>query len=273
MVQFLARVDDDILRRFHIDCKLLKPGFSSTRRWSPRGKYEFSIPGNAVPEMSSSGEWTVKHNGTMRMPSGGYFFDGDWLSFDDRDRETELDLTAKEAERIYKDSDFYTAFLQYGAFFNGGDVDYLCRMLTDPQTIIDENEKYLKWQIEDFGKVINKMGRYVQSVELASDLGIQSGPMCDPEVFQELCMPYLKKFCDFIHQNSDIKIQLHCCGSIKPFIPMLIHAGIDILNPVQISADDMDPEELKREFGDDIVFWGGGCDTQQIGRASCRERV
>jgi uroporphyrinogen decarboxylase len=67
-----------------------------------------------------------------------------------------------------------------------------------------------------------------------------------------------------VHQNSDLKIFLHCCGSMKPFIPSLIESGVDIINPVQISAANMDPEALKREFGDKMTFWGGGCNTQQI---------
>jgi uroporphyrinogen decarboxylase len=74
----------------------------------------------------------------------------------------------------------------------------------------------------------------------------------------------LKEFNHTVHENSDIKLFLHCCGSIKPLIPGLIEAEVDILNPVQISAADMDPAELKREFGDKLTFWGGGCNTQNI---------
>jgi uroporphyrinogen-III decarboxylase len=68
---------------------------------------------------------------------------------------------------------------------------------------------------------------------------------------------------DWIHQNTNWKIFKHCCGSIKPLIPSIIKAGIDILNPVQNSAVDMDASELKKEFGSKLTFWGGGVDTQQ----------
>jgi uroporphyrinogen decarboxylase len=62
---------------------------------------------------------------------------------------------------------------------------------------------------------------------------------------------------------------LHCCGGIYPLIPGLIDAGVDVLNPVQTSAAGMEPKRLKQEFGDQIVFWGGGCDTQEVlGNAS-----
>lgn len=77
-------------------------------------------------------------------------------------------------------------------------------------------------------------------------------------------MPYYKRFCEFVHANSDIKVFLHNCGSIKELIPMFIDADIDVLNPVQISAEDMDPQELKDEYGEGICFWGGGCNTQHV---------
>ena len=99
---------------------------------------------------------------------------------------------------------------------------------------------------------------------MSDDMGSQNGPMCNPTYVEEFSMPYYKRFCDFVHANSDIKLFLHNCGSIKPLIPLLIDAGIDVLNPVQISAANMDPQELKDEFGDKICFWGGGCDTQNV---------
>jgi uroporphyrinogen decarboxylase len=77
-------------------------------------------------------------------------------------------------------------------------------------------------------------------------------------------MPYMKEFNHIVHENSNIKLFLHCCGSIKPLIPGLIEAELDILNPVQISASDMDPVELKAKFGGKLTFWGGGCNTQNI---------
>jgi uroporphyrinogen decarboxylase len=265
MVQFLARVDDDILERFHVDCKLLFPRFRTEKRWNPRGEYEFIIPGTANPVPNESGDWIVGQNGgRMRMPKNGYFFDGDWMHFEDRPPDEHLDNTAKEAERIYKDSDYYTIYLQFGAFFKEADMDALCRMISDPESIKEENQVSLNQSMEHVSKVIDKMGEYVQGILVVSDLGTQKGPLVNPALYEELCLPYLSKFCDFVHKNSDFKVHMHCCGSIKPFIPLLIEAGIDVLNPVQISAENMDPAELKKEFGDKIVFWGGGCNTQHV---------
>ena len=96
---------------------------------------------------------------------------------------------------------------------------------------------------------------------LREHLGLSTNHIRIPDMVQ--CLAY-RRFCEFLHANSDIKVFLHNCGSIKPLIPMLIEAGIDVLNPVQISAVNMDPQELKDDFGDKMCFWGGGCDTQSV---------
>ncbi len=108
------------------------------------------------------------------------------------------------------------------------------------------------------------MGRYVQAIVIVSDLGMQTGPFCRPSLYEQISAPFVKKLCQFIHQNSDCKTWLHCCGAIRPLIPILIDCGINVLNPVQISGKDMEPDGLKRDFGDRLIFWGGGCDTQNV---------
>ena len=80
----------------------------------------------------------------------------------------------------------------------------------------------------------------------------------------DLYFPHYKKLNDWIHANTGWKTFKHSCGSVPDFIPMFIDAGFDIVNPVQTSAKGMDPAFLKREFGQDITFWGGGVDTQQV---------
>ena len=85
-----------------------------------------------------------------------------------------------------------------------------------------------------------------------------------PDLFNEMILPHYKKLCDWVHANTNWKTFLHSCGSIYHYIPVWIEAGIDILNPVQISAANMEPERLMKDFGGKIVFWGGGCDTQKV---------
>ena len=83
------------------------------------------------------------------------------------------------------------------------------------------------------------------------------------EVFRECYLPYYQRANNWIHEHTDWKILKHNCGAVRPLIPLLIESGFDALNPVQTSADHMDPQELKDEFGKDISFWGGGVDTQR----------
>jgi uroporphyrinogen-III decarboxylase len=95
-----------------------------------------------------------------------------------------------------------------------------------------------------------------------ADFGSQAGPMCSVELFDTVYLPYYQRMTGWIHANTNWKVFKHCCGSIKPLIPSIIKAEIDILNPVQNSAANMDAAELKKEFGGKLTFWGGGVDTQ-----------
>ena len=83
------------------------------------------------------------------------------------------------------------------------------------------------------------------------------------KTFRELCFPYYKQMNDWIHAHTPWKTFKHSCGAVSKFIPSFIEAGFDILNPVQCSAAGMEPEQLKANYGDRIVFWGGGVDTQK----------
>jgi uroporphyrinogen decarboxylase len=84
------------------------------------------------------------------------------------------------------------------------------------------------------------------------------------EKYREIFKPFHKRLWNYVHDHSDCKVTLHSCGAVSDFIPDLLDAGLDILNPVQTTATGMDPAWLKREYGKDLVFWGGGCDTQRV---------
>ncbi len=108
------------------------------------------------------------------------------------------------------------------------------------------------------------LGDKIQAVfTTGTDFGTQKGLFISLKAYRELFKPFHKKVNDFIHKNSNWKVFIHSCGSIRELIPDLIDAGFDILNPVQCSAAGMDAKELKKEFGKDLIFWGGGVDTQK----------
>lgn len=215
---------------------------------------------------------------SMSMPDGAHFFDGAWLSnWGGMDEDASLAVYAREAERLYKETAYAMNFVGYsygggfGAYFGG--IDECIQMLDDPQAVLDAHEKTLEENLRRAGKIIDRFGQYIQLITIGDDMGTQDRPMCRPSMIERFSAPYIKRFCDFIHQNSDIKVFMHNCGSIKPLIPILIDSGVDVLNPVQISAKNMDPNQLKAEFGDRLIFWGGGCNTQGVLPSASPEQV
>lgn len=108
-------------------------------------------------------------------------------------------------------------------------------------------------------------GPHVDLIQLGDDLGMESGVFFSPQLFRELFKPRYKLIIDRIKQHAPhVKVFLHSCGSIRKLLGDLIEAGVEVINPVQIAAHDMAPAELKKEFGKDVTFWGGGCDTQSV---------
>lgn len=128
--------------------------------------------------------------------------------------------------------------------------------------------------IKNYQLLWDRLGNNVDVVfTCGTDFGTQTSQFCSGDTFRELWLPHYKRMNDWIHAHTSWKVFKHCCGSIIPLIPLLIEAGFDILNPVQINAKDMDSQYLKDEFGDALVFWGGGIDTQKILPAGTPEQV
>jgi uroporphyrinogen decarboxylase len=96
------------------------------------------------------------------------------------------------------------------------------------------------------------------------DLGTQGGPMLSPDTYRATVKPYHARLYDYIKRKTGKPLLMHSCGSIARLIPDLIDMGVDAINPVQVSAADMDSAVLKRRYGDRLAFWGGGCDTQRV---------
>ncbi len=118
--------------------------------------------------------------------------------------------------------------------------------------------------LENLSKLLPKIRGYVQILVVGDDLGMQSGPQISRQTYRELFFPRHKRIYEYAKQQSGAHLFLHCCGGVYQLIPDLIEAGVEILNPVQTGARHMEPERLKREFGGDLTFWGGGCDTQEL---------
>jgi len=122
-------------------------------------------------------------------------------------------------------------------------------------TLLDFWEKCL-------GFVFSEIGEYIDVVKVADDLGAQNSLLISPQLYRELVKPRHEKLFRFIKENTNCRILLHCDGAIDEIIPDLIEIGIDALNPIQPTVKGMEPEILKKKYGDRLTFWGGGIDTQ-----------
>jgi uroporphyrinogen decarboxylase len=125
-------------------------------------------------------------------------------------------------------------------------------------------DQTLKFWMDWFRLFLDEVGDVVDVIMIGDDIGGQRGPLFNPAIYRRLVKPRHKQLVQYIRSRTSAKIWYHTCGSCLQFIPDLLDNGIHILNPVQVSAANMDPAELKRRFGQQLVFWGGGCDAQHI---------
>ena len=229
------------------------------------------------------------------MPKGGFYFDPivrqDPIDEDHLDVQGNLDdfqvlsdelvaETGAEVERIASTTD-YGIFLRfpYTWFGDPGMVPgpglKHPRGIRDPEEWLISHVTRARFLDEVYGHEVDiairnlellapVLGDRVDVVKVCStDFGTQRGPMISRQVYRDIYSPHYRRLNAAIHRLTSWKTFKHCCGSIYELIPDMIDDGFDILNPVQASADHMDPRTLKREFGDDLVLWGGGVDTQR----------
>ena len=152
---------------------------------------------------------------------------------------------------------------EWGAFLRRLD-QFLMDLLAEPLKVHDFLDALMECHMETLAKTCEAVGDVVDIIKFGDDLGMTHGPFFSNEIYREFFKPRHRMLCDYAKTHSSMHTMLHCCGGIYELIPDLLDAGFEILNPVQINAVHMEPERLKREFGKDVTFWGGGCDTSHI---------
>jgi uroporphyrinogen decarboxylase len=184
--------------------------------------------------------------------------------------EHQLEILRKNAQYLYEKTN-YAIFGMSGAgifevtmYLLGHRTFALC--LKRNKSVIERVvELLLEHNRLELRKYLDAVGKYIQVVGIGGeDLGSEIGPIINPKEWRELFKPAIQELVKEIKSRTKCYVMIHSCGSVKPFIPDFIEMGVDIWNPVQVSAKNMDPYELKKEFGDNITFWGGGCYTQHI---------
>ena len=188
---------------------------------------------------------------------------------------SELGETAK---RLCETTDRAIMAAFGGNFLEGG--QFLLGMARFLETLAADArlaDAVLDALLEDYMSVLPRfletVGPYVQLIQVGDDLGTQTGPQISPEMYRRFFKPRHAALYSYIHEHFDGFLFLHSCGSLRALIPDLIDVGVQVINPVQTSAAGMDPAELKREFGKDLAFWGGGCETQSTLRLGTPQEV
>jgi len=152
--------------------------------------------------------------------------------------------------------------LMFGNFLRDFD-NWMTDLVLRPNFAEALMDRGLEIQLEIGGRMLEAVGDNIDILCVGEDLGIQTGPLIFPETYRRLIKPRHKRLFAFIKSRTKAKLYLHSCGSVYRLIPDLIEMGVDVLNPVQVSAADMDTARLKREFGKDLAFWGA-VDTHQV---------
>lgn len=256
------------------------------------GGFEIDTEPNGDVVIYPQGDRSVPPSG--RMPAGGWFFDAiirqnhfdpDHLDPDDNLEEfrpiSEEDIAWNVHWLAEGEATGRAIIAGFGGTGFGDIATVPAPGLKDPRGIRDITEWYVSTRsrrgyvhavfekqceigIANLARIHAAAGDRIDAVYLCgTDFGTQSSAFCSVATFRELWLPYYKRLCGWVHANTGWKCFKHSCGSVERFFDSLIEAGFDIINPVQCSAAGMDPAHLKRTYGDRLVFWGGGVDTQK----------
>ncbi len=299
----IASVEDEVMHRLHLDVVPLDISSVTSDikpdcEWIPSKLYEGAEgllpPGTNIGKDSEGRYVLLDENGDLtefRMPHDGYYFDN--VSFDAPGKkldpgafspltgftDEELNALQKRGKFLYDNTDYALLGWGGGVCFLGLSLitnplsnvtmglpsEWIVMLMTEKGICHEMMDKSVEASIKCFKQLNDAVGKYCFAWGIAADdSGTQRGEFIRPELWAEMIKPHYTKLCEWIHRNTNWKTFLHSCGSIYHLIPHMIEAGVDILNPLQTSAANMEPELLKKEFGGKIVFWGGGCDTQHV---------
>lgn len=304
VVQQLAQPEEEMLDRYGIDAIDVGRAFDvRDEDWTditlPNG-VPVQFPAWFKPIHQHDGAWDAFAPDGVRiatMPLGATFFDQTCFPYLDGYPTDYSDLSAQMSKVLWAglphspwnhaaEADFWAQLRQralllrqssdralmivvgcnlfeWGTFLRRID-NFLSDLVLDQANVERLLDALMERHLATLEKVCLAVGDVADIVRFGDDLGTDHGPFMSPKTYRKLIKPRQKLLTDYVKQHSQMHTFLHSCGSIYKILPDLIEVGFEIINPVQISANDMEAERLKAEFGSDITFWGGGCDTRRI---------
>lgn len=309
-IQQLAIVDEDVLQRFHVDTMELGRGFALEDEhwvdWTLPDGTPCQMPRWAAPERVD-GAWVLRSKSGRvigRMPDGALYFEQCYWPFlekDDLDRIPEaMDETiwcaiasppgplasgpdgqrvlAEGAQRLRQKTDrailglFGGNLLEMGQFFYRID-NFLMLLAANPKRVHEFLDRLVEVHLANLERFLRLVGSSIDIIVFGDDLGTQKGPQMSRAMYQEFFKPRHARLFRRAKELAPVKVMLHSCGGLRPLLPDLIEAGLDAVNPVQISCTGMETRGLKADFGRQLTFWGGGCDTHAVLARATPEEV
>jgi uroporphyrinogen decarboxylase len=264
----VARLDEGIMRRLGSDCRPLTAGPPS--RWTPppseRGTFVdmWGITWRQAAYGEGCYYWELAHSPL----AGASTEDLESYPWPDPLDPGFTSGPAEEAKALYERTDY--AIMADGGFKSFWELGYMLRgleqMLMDvalnPSFVSALMSKLLAINMAATGRFLEAVGPYIQVFRTGDDLATQNGPLISPDAYRALLRPVYQEYFDFVKSRTEAKIFFHSCGNVVDLLDDLIEIGVEIINPVQVSAMG-DTAALKAKFGDRVVFWGA-IDTQHV---------
>ena len=308
LIQLVAQTDADLMDALGVDVEALWFGSQETKLWKTPFGVELIVPERFDVEDLPDGSSVVRNPkgaAYARRAAGAYYhdpvdpplahvrspaelarYDGVFARWDfSYVYDEPLDALGERARRQYESTDravvtlWRMHYLQAGMLMRGYQ-QFLMDLVADKNLAHALLAKLHQVYLDRVDTFLAALGPWCDVVFLTDDLGTQKSAMISTRVYREMIFPYIAELVGKI-KAAGKKVVMHSCGAVSSFVPYLIEAGVDALNPVQVSAADMNPAYLVREYGKDIAFWGGGCDSQhalnaadpEIVRADVRRRL
>ena len=302
LVQQLAILDEDVLDLFGVDTIELGRAFALEEEywidWTLPDGTPCKVPAWNPPERLT-GRWVLRSKSgriIAHMPDGALYFEQTYYPFAvDQPRHDSIraafddsmwhavasppgplaagpdgERKLREGAKMLRESTdrsilglFGGNLLETGQMLFRND-NFLMLLAAEPSQAHDFLDRLVEIHIESLERFLGNVGSCIDVIVFGDDLGMQTGPQVSPRMYRELFKPRHALMWKRAKELAGVKVMLHCCGAVRELLPDLIDAGLDAINPVQISGRGMEAAGLKRDFGKDMVFWGGGADTQAI---------
>ena len=274
LVQQLALPSEAVLERLHVDTRYVRAkgaaGFDARvvkREREGRTWHDFTDEFGVTWSMP---EDSPRYFDITHSPLAGLSLDEiKAYPFPRGDDPTRFEGLREEALRIRRDTPCavisgISGVVYEICWYMRGLENLFADMIERPQVLEAIINRTLQFWLDWFRLFLDEAGDIVDVIMIGDDLAGQKGPLFSPAIYRSIVKPRQKRLVQYIRSRTKARIWYHSCGSVLQYIPDLIDNGVDALNPVQLSARGMDPGELKKAFGEEICFWGGGIDSQHV---------